>query len=235
MKKLHCLIVEDEPLAAEVLTDYVRQVPFLHFLEWCSDAVQAMDTIRQKQVDVIFLDLHLPGIKGFEFLKTLTHQPQVIITTAYHEYALQGYEWQVVDYLVKPIEFSRFLQAANKLGPPAIAKNEILENTIPKHPGYLFVAADKKQVKIVLEEILYIESQKDYLKIVLKHKTIITRQPMHEMEQLLPAAEFLRIHRSYIVARSAVESWDASEVEVKGQMLPIGRNYKEEVLKLFRK
>ncbi|HUM47380.1 MAG TPA: response regulator, partial [Chitinophagales bacterium] len=135
MKKLHCLIVEDEPLAAEVLTDYVRQVPFLHFLEWCSDAVQAMDTIRQKQVDVIFLDLHLPGIKGFEFLKTLTHQPQVIITTAYHEYALQGYEWQVVDYLVKPIEFSRFLQAANKLVPPAIVKNETLENTASQHPG----------------------------------------------------------------------------------------------------
>ncbi|MEO6167989.1 MAG: LytTR family DNA-binding domain-containing protein [Chitinophagales bacterium] len=234
MKKLHCLIVEDEPLAAEVLMDYVRQVPFLHLVEWCSDAVQAMDVMRQKQVDVIFLDLHLPGIKGFELLKTLTHKPQVIITTAYHEYALQGYEWQVIDYLVKPIEFSRFLQAANKLNAPSF-HGESIQSPAPNHPAYLFVTADKKQVKIVLEEILYIESQKDYLKIVLKNKTIVTRQPMHEMEQLLPDPDFLRIHRSYIVARAAIESWDASEVEVKGQMLPIGRNYKDEVIKSFRK
>lgn len=233
MKKLQCLIVEDEPLAAEVLMDYIRQVPFLNFLEWCSDAVKAMDILRQKPVDVIFLDLHLPGIKGFELLKTLTHKPQIIITTAYHEYALQGYEWQVVDYLVKPIEFSRFLQAANKLSSPTI-QNHATENVVSKHPGYLFVSSDKKQVKVLLSEILYIESQKDYLKIVTKSKTIVVRQPMHEMEKLLPAADFIRIHRSYIVARAAIESWDASEVEVRGQMLPIGRNYREEVLKLFR-
>ncbi|MBP9884387.1 MAG: response regulator transcription factor [Chitinophagales bacterium] len=233
MTKLQCLIVEDEPLAAEVLMDYIRQVPFLHFLEWCTDAVQAMDLLRQKQVDVIFLDLHLPGIKGFELLKTLSHKPQIIITTAYHEYALQGYEWQVTDYLVKPVEFSRFLQAANKLISPA-AQQLLPQSKAEDKPTHLFVTAEKKQVKIVFEDILYIESQKDYLKIVLKQKNIIVRQPLHEMEQSLPATDFIRIHRSYLVAKAAIETWDASEVEVQGQLLPIGRNYREQVQQLLR-
>lgn len=233
MKKLHCLIVEDEPLAAEVLTDYVRQVPFLNFLSWCSDAVKAMQVLREQHVDVIFLDLHLPAIKGFELLKTLSHKPQIIITTAYHEYALQGYEWQVTDYLVKPIEFSRFLQATNKLITPVALQQPSFASSV-KPSGYIFVTADKKQVKILFAELLFIESQKDYLKIVMKNKTLVTRQTMHEMEQLLPAGQFIRIHRSYLVSKDAIEKWDAAEIEISGQSVPIGRNYREEVLKLLR-
>lgn len=233
MTKLHCLIVEDEPLAAEVLTDYVRQVPFLHFLEWCSDAVQAMQVLREQRVDVIFLDLHLPAIKGFELLKTLTHKPQIIITTAYHEYALQGYEWQVTDYLVKPVEFSRFLQAANKLVAP-VEPQQPLSGSLVKTAGHIFVTVDKKHVKILFAEILFIESQKDYLKLVMKNKTLVIRQTMYEMEQLLPAGQFIRIHRSYLISKDAVEKWDAAEVEISGQALPIGRNYRGQVLKLMR-
>lgn len=233
MKKLQCIIIEDEPLAAEVLMDYVRQVPFLQFTDWCTDAVQAMDIIRQKPVDVIFLDLHLPGIKGFDFLKTLTVKPQVIITTAYHEYALQGYEWQVVDYLVKPIEFSRFLQAANKLKAP------VHEQTTPQSQaeppaGYLYLYADKKQVKVDFQDIVYAESQKDYLKIRLKQKTIVVRHTMQELERALPPRDFIRIHRSYVIASSAIDAWTASSIEAGGRTFPIGRNYREQVIKLLR-
>lgn len=233
MKKLQCIIIEDEPLAAEVLTDYVRQVPFLQFTDWCIDAVQAMDIIRQKPVDVIFLDLHLPGIKGFDFLKTLTAKPQVIITTAYHEYALQGYEWQVVDYLVKPIEFSRFLQAANKLKAP-VHEQTTPQNQAEPHSGYLYLYADKKQVKVDFHDIVYAESQKDYLKIRLKQKTIVVRHTMQELERALPPGDFIRIHRSYVIASSAIDAWTASSIEAGGRTFPIGRNYREQVMKILR-
>ena len=139
----------------------------------------------------------------------------------------------MTDYLVKPVEFSRFLQAANKLISPA-AQQLLPQSKAEDKPTHLFVTAEKKQVKIVLEDILYIESQKDYLKIVLKQKNIIVRQPLHEMEQSLPATDFIRIHRSYLVAKAAIETWDASEVEVQGQLLPIGRNYREQVQQLLR-
>jgi DNA-binding LytR/AlgR family response regulator len=156
---LQCLIVEDEPLAAEVLTDYIRQVPFLNISEHCVDAVRAVSILKNKTVDVIFLDLHLPGLKGFEMLKTLPKRPQVIITTAYHQYALQGYEWQVVDYLVKPIEFSRFLTAVNKLIIPS--KQDVPTNTNHTLPSrhYLFVYADKKQVKFSLMKFFLLRAK----------------------------------------------------------------------------
>jgi DNA-binding LytR/AlgR family response regulator len=233
MTKLQCLIVEDEPLAAEVMTDYIRQVSFLSLTAWCINAMEALEVLRSKSVDVIFLDLHLPGIKGFELLKTLPHRPQVIITTAYHEYALQGYEWQVVDYLVKPIEFSRFLAAVNKLSMTDEVKKATAPDGASSKP-YLFFNADKKQVKVWLEEILFIESQKDYLKIVAKSKTIITRQTMQQLEQTLPS-EFQRVHRSYIVSIKAVDAFDASQLEVAGQKIPIGRLYQKQVFMKLKK
>ena len=231
---LHCLIVEDEPLAAEVLTDYIGQVPFLTLTAHCTDAIKAMDLLKKHHIDVLFLDLHLPALKGFELLKTLTHRPQVIITTAYHEYALQGYEWNVVDYLVKPIEFSRFLAAVNKL---SLEKKD-LNDAEPKisSPGRssLFVYADKKQVKIFLDEILFVESEKDYLKIVLKEKPVIIRQTLQEFEKLLPSKSFLRIHRSFIVNIDAVKAFDAAHVEISGKSLPIGRQFKDLVVKKLK-
>lgn len=232
MTKLQCLIVEDEPLAAEVMTDYISQVSFLSLSASCTNAMEALEVLRSRSVDVIFLDLHLPGIKGFELLKTLPHRPQVIITTAYHEYALQGYEWQVVDYLVKPIEFSRFLAAVNKLSMTDDVKKAMASDGASR--PYLFFNADKKQVKVWLEEILFIESQKDYLKIVSKNKTIITRQTMQELEQTLPS-EFQRVHRSYIVSIKAVDAFDASQLEIAGQKIPIGRLYREQVFMKLKK
>ena len=224
---LKCLIVEDEPLAAEVLTDYISQVPFLATAGHCTDALKALDFLRNQMVDVMFLDLHLPGVKGFEFLKTLTNRPQVIITTAYHQYALDGYEHDVVDYLVKPIEFSRFLSAVNKLSTKKEEEKNLNRESLRP---YLFVYADKKQVKIFPDEIIYVESEKDYLKIVLKEKSIVIRQTMREFEKQLLSNSFIRIHRSFLVNSNAITAYDSMHVEAGGKPIPIGRQYRDDVL-----
>jgi len=225
---LKCLIVEDEPLAAEVLTDYISQVPFLATAGHFTDAMRALDFLRKESVDVLFLDLHLPGVKGFEFLKTLSNRPQVIITTAYHQYALDGYEYDVVDYLVKPIEFSRFLSAVNKLSMnKAVGKDRGQWKSLR---SYFFVYADKKQVKIFPDEINYVESEKDYLKIVLKEKVIVIRQTMREFEKQLVSNSFIRVHRSFLVNSHAITAYDSTHVESGGKSIPIGRQYREDVL-----
>lgn len=227
--ELQCLIVEDEALAAEVLTDYISQVPFLSLAGYCSNAIKALEFLKKKEVDVLFLDLHLPWLKGFDLLKTLSHRPQVIITTAYHQYALQGYDWDVVDYLVKPIEFSRFLTAVNRLSfnkPGDGSAGKINFNDRP----YLFVYSEKKQVKILLEDILYVESERDYLKIVLKEKNLIIRQTLQEFEKHLPSKFFIRVHRSFLVNQDAITAYDSAHVEIKGQSIPVGRQYRENVM-----
>ena len=156
MQIYNCIIVEDEPLAAEVLQDYVSQVSFLNLKAVCTDAIYALDVLKKERIDLIFLDIHLPKLKGFDFLKTLKHPPQVIITTAYHEYALQGYEFNVVDYLLKPVEFARFLTAVNKVR--SDRSQEITEPARASEPDrrYMFFNVGKKRVKIFLDEILYI-------------------------------------------------------------------------------
>ena len=231
---LICLIVEDEPLAAEVLSDYISQVPFLRLAGHCTDALKAMEFFRKNAVDVMFLDLHLPGIKGFDFLKTLASRPQVIVTTAYHQYALDGYEWNVVDYLVKPIEFSRFLAAVNKLKESAVSDvGNSKSGSAPARP-FIFVHADKKEVKILLEEIMYIESERDYLRIVVPEKPIITRQTMNEFEKQMPPGQFIRVHRSFLVRRHAITAFNTTQIEVPGRIIPIGRQFREAVLSDLR-
>ena len=225
---LKCLIVEDEPLAAEVLTDYISQVPFLATAGHCTDAMQALDFLRNQPVDVLFLDLHLPGVRGFEFLKTITNRPQVIITTAYHQYALDGYEYDVVDYLVKPIEFIRFLSAVNKLSTKSVREKNGLQPESLR--PYLFVYTDKKQVKIFPDEIIYIESENDYLKIVSKEKSIVIRQTMRAFERQLLSNSFIRVHRSFLVNINAITAYDSMKLEAGGKSIPIGRLYREDVL-----
>lgn len=226
MQQLNCIIVEDEPLAAEVLQDYVTQVPFLHLKGICTDALYAMELLQKEKIGLMFLDIHLPKLKGLDFLKTLHKPPQVIITTAYHEYALRGYEHNVVDYLLKPVEFSRFLQAVNKLNTtpsPAAVLNK------PARPEkeFFFFNVSKKKVKVLLDEILYIESLKEYIRVVTKEKTIITKFQLGQIEELLSKKNFLRIHRSFIVAKDKVDAFTATEVEINNKQLPIGRSYKE--------
>lgn len=226
---LTCLIVEDEPLAAEVLTDYISQVPFLELVSHCTDALRALDVLRRQRVDVIFLDLNLPGLGGFDLIKTLPFKPQVIITTAYHQHAIDGYEWDVVDYLLKPIEFSRFLSSVNRLTDPASPAKRAGVPVQQYHP-YIFVYSDKKQIKVPLDEVVYVESERDYLRIVLRDKTIITRQTMQEFEKMMPPNYILRIHRSFLVRKEAIMAFDSSHIEVAGKAIPIGRQYRDVVL-----
>jgi DNA-binding LytR/AlgR family response regulator len=231
MEKFNCIIVEDEPLAAEVLEDYIKQVPFFHLRKVCADAMLAIETLRKEKIDVIFLDIHLPGLKGLDFLKTLQKPIQVILTTAYREYALEGYELNVVDYLLKPISFNRFLMAINKL--KSVSTSEMAPSTATineKEHEHFFVNVNKKRIKIYLQDILYIESKREYISIVTKHKSHLVKFQMREIEEQLTGNHFMRVHRSFIVSKEKITAFSASEIEISGFKIPIGRSYKEWVL-----
>lgn len=221
MSALKCIIVEDEPLAVKVLTDYIAQVPFLQLQAVFKDALLAGDYLRTHPVDLMFLDIHLPRLKGMAFLKTLTQPPAVIITTAYHQYAIEGFELNVTDYLLKPFELERFLQAVNKV------KTTVPASSVTETKDHLFINAERKKVKILFADILYIESQREYIKIVTTGKEYLSKMSTHEIEALLPPQLFQRIHRSFIVSVQKIESYTADMVEVNGLQLPVGRGYRE--------
>jgi len=227
MSKIKCIIVEDEPLAAKVLSDYIREVSFLELKGIFKDAIAATEFLRDNTIDLIFLDIHLPKLKGMPFLKTLIHPPAVIITTAYHQYAVEGFELNVTDYLLKPIEFERFLVAVNKIaktfteGVRALAAPA--EATAQ---AGLFLNVQKKKVKILFSDLLYIESQREYVKVVTTKKEYLSKISTHEIETLLPRNLFKRIHRSFIVAIDKIESYTAEEVEINGMTIPVGRDYR---------
>lgn len=225
MSNIKCIIVEDEPLAAKVLTDYILQVPFLELQATFKDAILATDYLREHQPDLIFLDIHLPKLKGMAFLKTLAHPPSVIITTAYHQYAVEGYDLNVTDYLLKPFEFERFLVAVNKVKPAHKMEQKGSESSETKN--YLFLNMQKKKVKLSFSEIVYIESQREYIKIVTTKKEYFSKMSTHEIEALLPPHLFKRIHRSFIISLSKIESYTADMVEVNGVSIPVGRGYRD--------
>jgi two-component system, LytTR family, response regulator len=227
MSKINCIIVEDEPLAAKVLSDYIREVPFLALKGTFKDAIVATEFLRDNAVDLIFLDIHLPRLKGMAFLKTLTHPPAVIITTAYHQYAVEGFELNVADYLLKPIEFERFILAVNKVAKASVKGVQGLAAPaeVSAEAG-LFLNVQKKKVKILFAELLYIESQREYVKIVTTKKEYLSKISTHEIEALLPHNLFKRIHRSFIVSIDKIQAYTAEEVEVNGVSIPVGREYR---------
>ncbi len=230
MLKYNCIIVEDEPLAAEVLTDYIKQVPFLELKSICSDAIFAMEILQTEKIDLIFLDIHLPKLKGFDFLESLKNPPNIIITSAYQEYALQAFDVSVIDYLLKPIRFTRFLKAVNKLPQQG---EVILSNTSAPLAGerpYLFFNVDKKKIKLYLDDILFVESIRDYIQITARDKTVHTKMQLSQMEELLSNSNFLRIHRSFIVAKDKITAFTATDIEIDKKQIPIGRSYKELVI-----
>jgi len=225
MSKVKCIIIEDEPLAVKVLTDYILQVPFLELQGTFKDAILATDYLRDNNVDLIFLDIHLPKLKGMAFLKTLTNPTAVIITTAYHQYAVEGFNLSVTDYLLKPFEFERFLIAVTKVKTTQKEKQKPDESREIK--DFIFLNVQKKKVKILFSEIVYIESQREYIKIVTTKNEYISKMSTHEIEDLLPANLFKRIHRSFIVSINRIESYTAEIVEVNGISIPIGRGYRD--------
>jgi DNA-binding LytR/AlgR family response regulator len=225
MSDIRCIIIEDEPLAVKVLTDYILQVPYLKLEETFKDAILATDYLRQNDTDLIFLDIHLPKLKGMSFLKTLTYPPSVIITTAYHQYAIEGFELNVTDYLLKPFDFERFLKAVTKV--KKSEKGKLKPDEMQGEKDFIFLNVQKKRVKILFSEILYIESQQEYIKIITTKKEYIVKMSTHEIESLLPANLFKRIHRSFIVSISKIDSYSADTVEVNGVSIPIGRGYRD--------
>ena len=225
MSSIKCIIVEDEPLATKVLADYISQVPFLDLQGSFKDAILATEFLHDHSVDLIFLDIHLPKLKGMAFLKTLTHPPAVIITTAYHQYAVEGFNLNVTDYLLKPFEFDRFLVAVNKV--KVLQKEKPVSAEVEEKKNYLFLNVQKKKVKILFSDIVYIESQREYIKIVTTSKEFISKMSTHEIEALLPPQLFKRVHRSFIVSVSRIESYTAEEVEVNGVSIPVGRGYRD--------
>ena len=227
MSEIKCIIIEDEPLAVKVLSDYISQVPFLQLQATCKDAILATDWLRNNQTDLIFLDIHLPKLKGIAFLKTLSHAPAVIITTAYHQYAVEGFELNVTDYLLKPFDFERFLLAVTKVRTAQTEKPKPAESQDLK--DFIFLNVQKKKVKILFSEIVYIESQREYIRIVTTKKEWISKMSTHEIEALLPANLFKRIHRSFIVALKRIDSYTADTVEVNGISIPIGREYRDSI------
>ncbi|NEU09687.1 response regulator transcription factor [Flavihumibacter sp. R14] len=222
MSKLTCIIIEDEPLAAKVLSDYIQQVPFLELQGTFKDAILATEYLRDNSADLMFLDIHLPKLKGMAFLKTLSQPPAVIITTAYHQYAVEGFALNVTDYLLKPIEFERFLVAVNKI---RVKNTENIRAQEIK--DFIFLNIQKKKVKIQFSDIVYIESQREYIRIVTTKNEFISKMSTHEMEDLLPPKLFKRIHRSFIVSIGKIESYSAEMVEVNGVSIPIGRGYRD--------
>ena len=231
MSSIKCIIIEDEPLAVKVLSDYISQTPFLELQGTFKDAILSTDWLRHNNTDLIFLDIHLPKLKGIAFLKTLANPPAVIITTAYHQYAVEGFNLNVTDYLLKPFDFERFLTAVIKVKTAKRARlpdgqEKQKPNESMEIKDYLFLNVQKKKVKILFSEIVYIESQRGYIKIITTKKEYISKMSTHEIEVLLPANLFKRIHRSFIISISKIESYTAEIVEVNGVSIPIGRDYR---------
>jgi DNA-binding LytR/AlgR family response regulator len=234
MLKYSCLIVEDEPLSAEILTDYIRQVPFLQLRSVCADAIYAMELLQKEKIDLLFLDIHLPKLKGMEFLESLRNPPRVIIVSAYKDYALHAFELNVVDYLLKPIRFSRFLKAVNKLDQQP-EQRALSIPTDSKERTYFFFSVGKKKVKVFLDEILYIESLREYVRITTRDKNILTKFQLSAIEELLSRNNFIRVHRSFIVAKDKISAFTATDVEINNKQIPIGRSYKELVIGLLER
>ncbi len=230
--KINCIIVDDEPIAREILVSHLQKTPTINLVKSCKNVAEALEVTSNNQIDLILLDINMPEISGLTLAKVIDKKIKVIFTTAYREYAVDGFDIQAVDYLLKPISFERFSQAITKffdLSEFSTNKNSIILNQ-PKS-DFIFVRSDRKMVKINFDTILYVESLSDYIKIHTSEKIIVTRETISNMEAKLPTKQFLRIHRSFIVSISKIETYTNEFVEVHKKALPISRTYKDLVLK----
>lgn len=236
------MIVDDEPLALDVLETFIGRLDNLELVCRCHNAVEAYNCLQSEHIDLMFLDIQMPKLTGIDFLKSLAQPPRVIFTTAYRDYAVEGFELNVVDYLLKPIAFERFLRAVSKvtvaeqpasLAPAALPQAVQPAATPDYREAFIYLKADKKMVKVMLADILYIESLKDYIRVKTETKEITSYQKISFLEEKLPTDKFLRIHRSFIVALDKIQAFSASTVEVGKSEIPIGRFYKNEVLHIL--
>jgi DNA-binding LytR/AlgR family response regulator len=236
MQTYNCLIVDDEPPAREILKRYVERTPMLHLTGECSNAFEVITFLHNRSIDLIFLDIQMPQLNGLELLRTLANPPKVIFTTAFQHHAFESYELDAVDYLLKPIKFERFIKAINKAIPSKEVEqtdgvpNELLSSWAE---SFLYFRSERKMVKVILQDILYIESLKDYVKIVTDKEQVITKYSMTAIEAMLPAKKFIRTHRSYLVALDKINSFSTTNIKVLNIELPVGRLYQREVFRML--
>ncbi len=231
---IRCLIVDDEPPAREIIRRYIEQVPSLALTGECANAIQAFTLLQQQPVDLLFLDIRMPQLNGNDFLKTLKNPPKVIFTTAYAEYAVEGYDLDAIDYLLKPVPFDRFLKAINKAHQLTVVKSEVAMATEEiRNESFVYFRADRKMVKIILDDILYIESMKDYIKVITKTGTIITKLSISSVEAMLPEKKFIRTHRSFIVSLDKIKSFTPELIDIAATEVPVGKLYRNAVMKVL--
>ncbi|GAA4272752.1 response regulator [Aquimarina gracilis] len=230
--KITCLVVDDEPLARDILVNYISRVDNLELIGNCANALEAFNVIAKKNVDLLFLDIEMPEITGTDFLKQLNNPPKVIFTTAYSNYAVDAFDLEASDYLLKPIEFPRFLKSIQKifkeLTPINVPQQIPNESTVnPDNNAFIYLKVEKKMQKVFLREIQYIESIRNYIKIKTVDREIVALKSISNIEETLPNTKFLRVHRSFIVSLDFIDSFSPSEIDIKGVKIPVGRNYKE--------
>ena len=221
---IHCLIIDDEPLAREVLESFVGEIPDLVLESSCANARTALEVLKETDIDVIFLDIQMPGMSGIHFLKSLAKPPKVIFTTAYPEYAVEGFELEATDYLLKPFSFDRFQKALSRV------RLQLEKPTEVNNPGFWMVKADKKLYKVDWGDVQYIQSIGDYLKVFTKERVLVTKETLKKVEQKLPSS-FIRIHKSYVCPVSAIQYIEGNQVYVGETALPIGNTYKQELIR----
>jgi DNA-binding LytR/AlgR family response regulator len=227
---INCLVIDDEPVARKGIAGYVEQTPFLSLIGTCKSAIEANELLHKKEVDLLFLDIQMPDLTGTEFIRSLENPPEVIFTTAYRDYAIEGFELNALDYLVKPISFQRFLKAANK----ALSFFDLQRQAFEKPStglvqDYFFIKSDGQFIKIKLDDVLFFESEKDYVFIYTQQKRYLTLLSLKQLEKELPANRFLRVHRSYLISLDKVDLVEGNEMVIKGQRIPISRSLQETI------
>lgn len=240
--KFNCIIVDDEPLARNLLSDYVRKVPELNLVETLSSPLQVMDVLRKNEIDIMFLDVQMPDLTGIALLKVLQKKPLIVLTTAYSEYALEGYEHDVADYLLKPITFERFLKTVDKVTqrlseraaapasasvPTQLADRPAVETAAASNQPFVFIKDGTKLIKVRIDDILYVEGLKDYVTIHTKTQKVVSLQRLKALEEELPADKFIRVHNSFIVAFNAIDVIHKNDVQIGAVMVPVGETYKK--------
>lgn len=222
-----CIAIDDEMLALDLLEDNIKKVPYLELVGKCRSGFEALEIMSTRKVDLIFLDIQMPDISGIQFLKSLTHKPLVIFTTAYEKYALEGFELDVVDYLLKPFSFERFLKAVNKAKELLSVSDKPVMSQEEHQSPFLFVKSDYKLIKITIRDILYVEGLKDYVKIFINDKPIVTLMSMKTMEEKLPPSDFIRVHRSFIVNLRKINFIQRSMIRIGNIEIPVGEIYRD--------
>lgn len=231
---IRCLIIDDEHIAHDIIKGYCEIIPNMQLMKHCYDALEALDYLREHSVDLIFLDLNMPKLKGFDFLKTLSNPPKVIVTTAYKEYAIEGYDLDVADYLLKPFSFERFLKAVNKVLLPQNTNEAPVKQAESLKKGYLFLYSDKKYVQVKMSSILYLEASGNYSKVVTQSETIMVREKISNMLEKLSSEEYIQVHKSFAVAKSHIKSVEGNRILIDDKIIPIGKYYKSNIIKILK-